>query len=110
MAIFVGQLTFEANQHTAPDGGRCADAQKLEACVARKKALKKQLGKEKKASSVAVGAKPGGTRAVSAKHSGTQVSAVTGTRVRDTSRRRRRGVGSHRLERTRAKLCLIADA
>ena len=66
VAIYVGQLTREANQHKAADGGRCADAQKLEACVARKKALKKQLGTEKEASSAAVGAKPGGTKAASA--------------------------------------------
>ena len=63
VAIYVGQLTFEANQHEAPDGSRCADAQKLEACVARSKALKKQLGIEKEASRAAVGAKPGGTKA-----------------------------------------------
>ena len=67
VAIYVGQLTFGANQHTPPDGGRCADAQKLEACVARKKTLKKQLGTEVEASSAAVGTKPGGTKAASAK-------------------------------------------
>ena len=66
VAIYVGQLTREANQHKAADGGSCADAQKLEACVARKKALKKQLGTEKEASSATVGAKPVGTKAASA--------------------------------------------
>jgi len=33
VAIYVGQLTHEANQHRARDGGICADAQKLAACV-----------------------------------------------------------------------------
>ena len=57
------------------------------ACVARKKALRKQLGKEEAASGAAGGAEPCGTKAASAKSSGTQVSAVTGTRVRGASRR-----------------------
>jgi len=46
VAIYVGQLTLEANQHKRPDGICRADAQKLDACVARKKALEKQLRKE----------------------------------------------------------------
>ena len=55
VAVYVGQLTHEANQHRAHDGGICADAQKLEACVARTKAFRKQLLKEEEAASGAAG-------------------------------------------------------
>lgn len=86
--IYVGQRTHEANQHRAPEGGIDVDAQKLEACLARKKALGKQLRKEEAVSGAAGGAKPSGPKAASAKRSGAQVSAVIGTKGRGASRRR----------------------
>ena len=60
VAIHVGQL--EANQHRAYDGGIGAVAQKFEECVARKKALGKQLGKEEVACGAAGGAEKQKTR------------------------------------------------
>ena len=54
---WVAWAGHEANQH-APDGGIRADAQKLEACVTRKKPLRKQLGKEEAVSGAAGGVKP----------------------------------------------------
>ena len=47
LAIYIGRLTHEANQHRGQDGVVYADAQRLEACVARRSALKKQVRKDK---------------------------------------------------------------
>ena len=46
VAVYIGQLTHEANQHRMLEGDVYSDAQKLVACVARNKAFKKQLKEE----------------------------------------------------------------
>ena len=95
VAMYVGQLAHEANQHRTHDGGSCADAQKLEVCVARKRALRKQLGKEEVVGGVGGGAKVKGTTAARANGSGSQGSAVAGV-GKGGARRRRRSVADLR--------------
>jgi hypothetical protein len=43
VVVYLGRLTLEANQHVGPDGQKHADALKLDACVDRKRRLKKEV-------------------------------------------------------------------
>ena len=43
VVVYLGRLTLEANQHVGLDGQKHADALKLDACVDRKRRLKKEV-------------------------------------------------------------------